>query len=66
MTGDIIGVTPSGRSSCTSRMRSATCWRANQMSVWSVKIAVTWENPLRDSERVLVRPGIPASAVSRG
>ena len=22
------------------------------MSVWSVKIAVTWENPLRDSERV--------------
>ena len=26
--GDIIGVTPSGRSSCTSRMRSATCWRA--------------------------------------
>src|SRR5882724_7633340 len=34
------------------------------MSVRSAKMAVTWENPLRDSERVLSRPGMPASAVS--
>jgi len=36
------------------------------MSVASVKIAVTCEKPLRDSERVVVRPGMPASAVSSG
>src|SRR5215468_10088189 len=36
------------------------------MSVRSVKMAVIWEKPLRDSERVLSRPGAPASAVSIG
>src|SRR5262245_51638617 len=36
------------------------------MSVRSVKMAVTCEKPLRDSERVLSRPGAPASAVSIG
>src|SRR3954464_1124015 len=34
------------------------------MSVRSVKRAVICEKPLRDSERVLSRPGAPASAVS--
>ena len=34
------------------------------MSVLSVKTAVTCEKPLRDIERVLSRPGMPASAVS--
>src|SRR3954470_9146794 len=36
------------------------------MSVASLNTAVTCENPLRDSERVLSRPGAPASAVSIG
>src|ERR1700712_4346237 len=36
------------------------------MSVRSVKTAVTCEKPLRDSDRVLSRPGAPASAVSIG
>lgn len=36
------------------------------MSVRSVNTAVTCEKPLRDSERVLSRPGAPASAVSIG
>src|SRR5262249_47200275 len=36
------------------------------MSVRSVKTAVTCEKPLRDSERVLSRPGAPDSAVSIG
>src|SRR3954452_6381945 len=34
------------------------------MSVFSLKTAVTCENPLREIERVLSRPGMPASAVS--
>ena len=34
------------------------------MSVFSVKMAVTCEKPLREIERVLSRPGMPASAVS--
>jgi hypothetical protein len=29
-----------------------------------VNTAVTWEKPLRDKERVLSRPGMPARAVS--
>src|SRR5215470_2192237 len=36
------------------------------MSVRSVKTAVICEKPLRDNERVLSRPGAPASAVSIG
>ena len=36
------------------------------MSVLSLKTAVTCEKPLRESERVLSRPGMPASAVSIG
>src|ERR1700752_18177 len=36
------------------------------MSVRSVKMAVICEKPLRDSDRVLSRPGLPASAVSIG
>src|SRR3569833_3214561 len=36
------------------------------MSVRSANTAVTCEKPLRDSERVLSRPGAPASAVSIG
>ncbi len=31
-----------------------------------VKTAVTWEKPLRDSDRVYSSPGMPASAVSIG
>ena len=34
------------------------------MFVFSVKTAVTCEKPLRESERVYSRPGVPASAVS--
>jgi hypothetical protein len=36
------------------------------MSVWSVKMTVTWLKPLRLSDRVEVRPGMPAMAVSIG
>ena len=34
------------------------------MLVLSLNTAVTWEKPLRDSERVYSSPGVPASAVS--
>jgi hypothetical protein len=36
------------------------------MSVLSVNTAVTWLKPLREMERVLSSPGMPASAVSMG
>jgi len=36
------------------------------MLVFSSNTAVICEKPLRDSERVLSSPGIPASAVSSG
>src|SRR3546814_9213134 len=36
------------------------------MSVESSKITVTWLKPLREIERVLSSPGMPASAVSTG
>src|SRR5262249_26764397 len=36
------------------------------MSVFSVKTAVTWANPLRENERVDSSPGVPASAASIG
>ncbi len=36
------------------------------MSSFSAKTAVTWEKPLRESERVYSSPLIPASAVSTG
>ena len=34
------------------------------MLILSPNTAVTCENPLRESERVYSRPGVPASAVS--
>ena len=36
------------------------------MLVASVKTAVTWLKPLREKERVISSPGMPANAVSTG
>ena len=40
-----------GRMPSTPRTRSSTIWRANQMSVPSLRMTVTAERPLRDTDR---------------
>src|SRR5713101_5783741 len=55
-----------GSSFSAERTRSSTIWRASQMSVPSLKIAVTAESPERDTDRSSIRFGMPFSAISIG
>ena len=64
--GPIVGSAPSGSEAPIGASRSFTWLRAKYMSVPSSKIAVTWLKPLREIERVISSPSIPASPVSMG
>ncbi|MOA19226.1 hypothetical protein D3C78_1395910 [compost metagenome] len=64
--GPITVSVPTGSCSLATCRRSLTSWRAKKRSVPSSKMTVTWDSPERERERVCLRAGNPAIAVSMG